>query len=78
MRPYAVVAAGMRRVEPEDDARRRNQDTCGPAFVTMRLGPAELTALRIALDAYLAEASDHHRILEELYELFTGQPIDAA
>jgi hypothetical protein len=71
----AAVASGMRRVEAEDDARRRNHDTSSPATVTVHLGPADLAALRAAIDAYLSRAGDHHaRILQELYELFAGGP----
>jgi hypothetical protein len=48
----AAVASGMRRVEAEDDARRRNQDLSRPAAMTLHLGPADLAALRAAVDAY--------------------------
>ena len=72
----AAVASGMRRVEAEDDARRRDYDPNAPAAVTLCLSPAELAALRAAIDAYRAGAGHHHRILEELYTLFTGREID--
>jgi hypothetical protein len=69
----APVGGGMRRAEAEDEARRRNHDTSGPPPVTVCLRPAEFDALRAAVDAYLAWAADRHaRILEELYELFSG------
>ncbi len=69
----AAVGGGMRRAEAEDQARGRNHDTSGPSTVTLYLRPAELDALRAAVDAYLAWAADRHsRILEELYELFSG------
>ncbi len=73
----AAMASGMRRVEAEDDARRRNHDLSGPATVTVCLSPAELAALRAAVDAYLTRPGGHHaRILQELYELLTSRPTD--
>jgi hypothetical protein len=68
-----VVVSGVRRVEADDDARRRDHDTSGPPVLTLYLGPAEFAALRAAVDAYLNRTSHHERVLEELYELFTGR-----
>ena len=45
----------------------------GPPVLTLRLGPAEFAALRAAVDAYLHRASQHQRVLEELYQLFSGR-----
>jgi hypothetical protein len=67
----SAVASGLRRVEAEDDARRRNHDPRGPAGAALCLTPAELAALRAVVDAYLVRASGHSRILEELYEILT-------
>ncbi len=73
----AAVASGMRRVEAEDDARRRNHDPSGPAAVTVCLSPAQLAALRAAVDAYLTRPGGHHaRILQALHELLTSRPHD--
>jgi hypothetical protein len=70
----AAVGWGMTRAEAEAEARRRNHDTSGSAAVTVWLGPAELAALRAAVDAYLTRAGhEHSRILEELYQLFTRE-----
>jgi hypothetical protein len=69
----AVVVSAMHEVEAEDDARRRDQHTGGPVVVTLCLGPAEFAALRAAVCAYLNRASHHQRVLEELYEFFTGR-----
>jgi hypothetical protein len=51
----------------------RDHGASGPPVLTLYLGPAELAALRAAVGAYLHRASQHHRVLEELYELFTGR-----
>jgi hypothetical protein len=59
----AAVASGMSGAEAEVDARRRNDDTSSPPVLTVRLDPAELAALRAAIDAVLARAGDHSRIL---------------
>ena len=72
-----AVASGMRRTEAESEARRRNDDTSGPDPMTLRLGPPEVSALRQAIDAYMArEGIDrcHHRILEDLHALFSSWP----
>ena len=59
----AAVASGMRRAEAEADARRRNHDTSGPPTPTVCLDPAELAALRAAIDGYLAGAGHQSLIL---------------
>ena len=59
----ATVASGMRRADAEADARRRNHDTSGPPTVPVCLEPAELVMLRSAIDACLAGADHHSRIL---------------
>ena len=50
-------------MEAEDDAHRRDQDTSGTPAATVCLGPAELSALRAAIDACLVGAGHHSRIL---------------
>jgi hypothetical protein len=69
----AAVATGMRRVEAEDDARRRNHDTSGRGM-TVRLGAREVTVLQHALDVALAfrVAGQDRHILEDLYVLFAS------
>jgi hypothetical protein len=70
----AAVATGMVRVEVGREARRRNHDRSGPAAMTMRLGRAEVAALQVALDVYMAFqiAGQDRPILEDLYVLFTS------
>jgi hypothetical protein len=70
----AAVASGMRRVEAEREARRRNHDASGRAAMTVRLGPAEIAALQDALDTYMAFqiGGQDHQILEDLYVLFAS------
>ena len=58
-----TVASGMRRVEAEDDARRRNHGDTGPPALAGFLDPAEVAGLRAAVDACLARAGRHSRIL---------------
>jgi hypothetical protein len=50
----------------------RDHGAGDPPVLTLCLGPAEFAALRAAVDAYLNRASQHQRVLEELYQLFTG------
>lgn len=73
-RSGAAVATGMRRTEAELDARSRNGDPSGPTPVTLRLGPAEVSALREAVEAFLVFEIDGeaHRVLEDLYALFAS------
>jgi hypothetical protein len=70
----ASVVSGLRRTEAEGDARRRNQDTSGSTPMNLHLGPLEVSALRDAIDAYMAldVAGRDHRILEDLYTLFAS------
>jgi hypothetical protein len=69
----AAVASGMRRPEAEQEARRRNHDTSGPA-VTLRLVPAEVAALQDALDVSLAfrVAGQDRQVLEDLCVLLAS------
>ena len=69
-----AVVSGLRRAEAEGDARRRNQDTSGSTSMNLHLGPLEVSALRDAIDAYMALeiGGRDHRILEDLYALFAG------
>jgi hypothetical protein len=70
-----AVASGMRRDEAESDARRRNEDPSAPHSMTLHLGPPEVLALRDAVGAYMAQEGigrRDHRILEELYALFSA------
>jgi hypothetical protein len=53
----------MRRAEAEADARRRNHDTSGLSTVPVCREPAELVMPRSAIDACLAGAGHHSRIL---------------
>jgi hypothetical protein len=57
----AAVTWGLARAEAEAEARRRNHDTSSPPAVSVE--PPELAGLRAAVDAYLARAGQHSRVV---------------
>ena len=72
----AAVASGMRRVEAEAEAHRRNHDTSSWPPAAVRLAPVELAGLRAELAHADRLVAEQQARIGKLYELFTGRDGD--